>query len=239
VTTPDAGALVAQLGELARTQMPYAHAQALTTLAFDAQRASKLELARAMTLRNPFSAAGLQVVRAEKRDWPHQSAQLGIEQRRSYLIDHVLGAKRQGGRHGRAIPADESLRSPRGKVPKGKRPAVMIQRAGRRPGGRRKGAKTGQHRTPLPFLLYASKWGNEVIARRMGPERYPLLIVYAFKRDVTVRPEFDMIGHARDAVGANYERVYGQALARAIASAKSKGERKASTSRDQRIDRGT
>jgi hypothetical protein len=234
ITTPDAGARVAQFGELAERQLPYATAQALTTLAFDSQRAAKFELARAMTLRNPFSAAGLQVVRAEKRDWPDPSALLGIEERRSYLIDHVLGARRSGGSHGRAIPADE-LRNPRGRVARGKRPGALIARSGKRRSGRPKGARTGQRRAPLPFLLYSRKWGNEVLAKRMGAARYPLLIVYAFKRGVTIKPEFDMIATATEVVSANYQRVYGDAIGRAIATAKRKGERLVSISRDQRI----
>ena len=70
----------------------------------------------------------------------------------------------------------------------------------------------------------------------MGPERYPLLIVYAFKRGGSATLEFDMIATTEATVGANYQRVYGEAIGRAIATAKSKGERRVSTSRDQWID---
>jgi hypothetical protein len=235
----DAYLIASQFGAMAADQIPFASAQALTTLAFDAQRVEKSELARSLTLRNKFSQGGIQVNRAEKNDWPNQSAEVGIEEKRSYLIDHVTGGTRQGGSHGRAILADESMRNGRGRVPKALRPRAQLKWANKNPkGGRPKGAKTGQHSTPLPFLLHSSKWGNEVLAKRMGAERYPLLIIYAFKKGVSIKPEFDMVGIAERSVQGGYYAAYTKALKRAIASGKSKGDRKSSTSRDQRIDTG-
>ena len=66
--TSNANEVAKQFGDLAGRQLPYARAQAITDTAFVSQRANKLELAREMTLRNPFSAAGLQVVKARKAD---------------------------------------------------------------------------------------------------------------------------------------------------------------------------
>src|SRR5687768_13555724 len=107
----NADVIAASFGAMAADQIPFASAQALTSLAFDAQRANKSELARVMTLRNRFSQGGIQVNRAEKADWPNQQAEVGIDPRRSYLVDHVLGGSRTGGRHGRAILAEERLRN--------------------------------------------------------------------------------------------------------------------------------
>ncbi|MDI9240750.1 hypothetical protein QLQ15_17745 [Lysobacter sp. LF1] len=235
----NADVIAASFGVLASDQIPFASAQALTSLAFDGQRASKLELAQALTLRNRFSQAGIQVNRAEKGNWPNQQAEVGIDPRRSYLVDHVVGASREGGRHGRAILADERLRNARGRVAKKDRPRALLRWAGRsRQPGRPPGAQNGQQSTPLPFLIQSSKWGNEVLVRRSGPARYPLLIVYAFKRGVSIRPEFNMETVTAAAVQDGYYAAYTRALARAIASAKSKGERRASRSRDVRIDGG-
>lgn len=235
----NATVLAAAFGHLAADQIPFASAQALTTLAFNAQRALKSELVHSMTLRNKFSQTGIQVNRAEKSDWPDQAAEVGIEEKRSYLIDHVTGGTRQGGTHGRAILEDESLRNSSGRVIKSKRPAALIKKGGRSPkGGRPKGARNGQHSTPLPFLLYSSRWGNEVLAKRNGPERYPLEIIYAFRKGVTIKPDFNMRAIAEASVRHGYEAAFNKALRRAIASGKRRTERDASKSSGQGIPDG-
>lgn len=190
----NAAALAAALGDVAGTQIPFATARALTEIAFQAQRASKAELQQSFTVRNRFSASGIQVNPAERSDWPSAYAEVGIEERRSYLIDHVLGGKRQGGAHGRAILEQENLRSKSGRVPAGKRPKALIERAMRakRQADARAafGGKSKDKR--LPFLLHSSRWGNEVLAQRTGSERYPLRIIYAFRKGVSIRPQFGM-----------------------------------------------
>lgn len=230
--------LARTFGDIAESQLPYATAKALTDLAFQGQRESKTELRRAMNLRNPFSAGGIQVDPATKGQWPRPEAQVGIEERRSYLIDHVTGGKRQGGTHGRAIIEDETQRSSSGRVPASKRPAALVamaKKAKRKAdltaafGGRRRKGKA------LPFIFYSRKWGNEVLAIRMEKGRYPLRILYAFRKGVSIKREFEMDVAVRRTVQANYDRAFDKALRRAIGTAKGKGERGASSSRDQRI----
>lgn len=227
------------LGEVAREQIPYATAKALNDLAFDGMRAAKSELAQSMTLRNRFSQSGIQVNKADKHDWPNVQAEVGIEERRSYLIDHVTGGQREGGRHGRAILADTTLRNPRGRVPKRNRPGALIARSGkRRASGRRPGARDGQHSPALPFMIYSRRWGNEVLVRRLGTSRYPLEILYAFRKHVAIRREFEMDLAVQRQVQANYNRAFGKALQRALRTAKPRDERAASRSRGGIIERG-
>jgi hypothetical protein len=234
--TSNAKALALVMGGLARDQLPFASAQALTTLAFMGQRETKSELIESLTTRNRYSATGIQVNRAEKGDWPNQTAEVGIEKGRSYLIDHVTAGKRQGGTYGRAILEDESLRGSSGRIARKNRPGAMIKRAR---GGRRKGSKNGDQATPLPFIIQTtSKWNNEVLVRRQGPERYPLQILYAFKRGVAIKREFEMDVAVQLAVKGNYSQVLGKALAKAIASAKSKHERRTSGSAGGEIPSG-
>lgn len=237
----NASTLAAVLGDVAGEQIPFATARALTDVAFKTMRVEKSEMAKALELRNRFSQAGVQVNPAEKSDWPAIYAEVGIEERRSYLIDHITGGKRQGGTHGRAILEQENLRTRTGRVPRGKRPAALVAKAKRTKrqaelrdtfGGRRGKDKR------LPFLFYSRKWGNEVLAQRMGEERYPLRIIYAFKRGVTIRREFEMDVIAQREVGAHYYQAFNKALRRAIATGKSKAERQGSRSRDQLIDSG-
>lgn len=238
--TTNARLLAHVLGDVRGDQIPWATAKALTELAFTAQRAERSELARSMHLRNRFSQSGLQVNRAEKADWPATYAEIGIEERRSYLIDHVTGGKRQGGTHGRAILEDESLRSSGGRVPAGKRPAALIARAKRaQHQGRLNAAFGGKGRDKrLPFLFYSAKWGNEVLAQRTGDDRYPLRIIYAFRKGVSIKPEFHMHETAQRVVGLHYAQAFNQALRRAIAGAKDKAERGASRSRGVEIEDG-
>ncbi len=238
----NATALAQALGDFSASQVPFATAQALNTLAFQVQRVEKSEMARAMQLRNRFSQSGVQVNKAEKGDWPVIYSEVGIEERRSYLVDHITGGKRQGGTHGRAILEQESLRTGSGKVPGSKRPGAMIARIKRAKRqaelnrafqGRRKGRDKN-----LPFIFRARKWGNEVIAQRTGSDRYPLRIVYAFKRGVTIKREFEMDVIAEQEVRQGYYQAFDKALRRAIASGKSARERRLSTSRGVEIDSG-
>lgn len=233
--------LARTFGDIAKSQLPYATAKALTDLAFQGQRQSKTELRRAMNLRNPFSAGGIQVEKATKAQWPKTEALVGIEQRRSYLIDHVTGGNRQGGTHGRAIIEDETQRSSSGRVPSSKRPAALVAKAKKAKrkadltaafGGRRRKGKN------LPFLFYSSRWHNEVLAIRMEQGRYPLRILYAFRKGVSIKREFEMDLAVQRTVQANYDAAFNKALRRAIATGKDKAKRQSSESRDQRVDNG-
>lgn len=241
ITATTNGRLLAHvLGDVAGEQIPYATAKALTDVAFAVQRAEKSELARTFHLRNRFSQAGIQVNKAEKADWPATYAEVGIEERRSYLIDHITGGKRQGGTHGRAILEDEGLRTKGGRVPAGKRPGPLIAKAKR---AQRQahlaqafGGKTRDKR--LPFVFFSAKWGNEVLAQRTGEGRYPLRIIYAFKRGVTIKREFHMPEVGQRFVDAHYAQAFNRALRKAIASAKTRPERQGSSSRGVEIEDG-
>lgn len=66
------------LNGVARQQIPFATAQALTMTAKDAQRDLKAEAGRTMTLRNAHTARGIRIKRAEKRDgFGAMNAQVG------------------------------------------------------------------------------------------------------------------------------------------------------------------
>lgn len=238
IITTNATQLAHALGDVYGKEIPFATARALTDVAFGVQRVEKSEMARALTLRNKFSQSGVQVNPAERRDWPNTQAEVGIERRRSYLIDHVTGGKRPGGKHGRAILEQEDLRSKSGRIPSGKRPGAMIERAMRAKQAQKARRTRGGADKRLPFLFYSRKWGNEVLAQRTGAERYPLRIVYAFRKGVSIKREypFDLI--AGREVNRSYYAAFDRRLRQAIASGKDKGERADSTSRGIDIDSG-
>lgn len=237
----NAAQLAHALGDVYGKEIPFATARALTDVAFGVQRVEKSEMAQAMKLRNKFSQSGVQVNAAERSDWPAIHAEVGIEQKRSYLIDHVTSGTRQGGKHGRAILEQEGLRSGSGRVPAGKRPAALIAAAKRakQQGDLRKafGGRAGKDKR-LPFLFYSAKWGNEVLAQRTGDERYPLRIIYAFKRGVSIKREYPFDVIAQREVGRSYYAAFDKRLRQAIASGKSREERRGSDSRGVGIDSG-
>lgn len=218
------------LGGLAKQELPYASANALTSLAFMVQKAEKKELQHEFKLRNRYSINGVQVNKADKGAWPNIQSEVGVEKGRSYLIDHVFGATRQGGAHGRATP-DEKLRGANGRITKKNRPKALIKNMGTTPTGRKKGSVNGVHGDRLPFLVKTSgRTGNEVLVRRMGNDRYPLQILYAFKRNVKVKRVWEIDTIAAKTVAGNYYPLLNKALAKAIATAKPKAERSASMS---------
>jgi hypothetical protein len=218
--TSNAHALAHALGDVHGEQIPFATALALTEVAFNVQRQEKSEMARALELRNRFSQGGVQVSRAEKSDWPVTYAEVGIEQRRSYLIDHIAGGKRQGGSHGRAILEQADLRSGSGKVPAGKRPRAMIERAMRakRQAELNKAFGGKGKSKPAPFLLYSQQWGGELIMQRTGPGRDDIKTVYAFRKGVAIKREFEMDEIAQRVVGLTYHQAFNKAMRRAIKS---------------------
>jgi hypothetical protein len=229
ITTNLAG-LLAGLTDLQRQQIPFAAAVALTRVAGGVQDTERSELRDTMTLRNRWSASGVQMNRAEKRDFPQAFAEVGIEERRSYLIDHITGADRRAKDGGRvAIPDTEETfpsgsanirRSSSGRIPRGQQVRGLKRR------------KRGK-----PFTI-KGKSGNELLVRRTGNERYPLEILYAFQRSVKIDKTWNFEGIARREVGATYDREFGRALGQAIASAKTRAERQRSRSRGKIIGSG-
>lgn len=215
VITTNARECAAWVESKYRSQIPFATALALTDVAFKAQREVKTELAASMQLRNRFSASGIQVNPAEKGRLEDMQAEVGIEERRSYLIDHVLAGKRQGGRFGRAILEEESLRSGSGRVPKGKRPGALIAMANR---AKAKGQERGRGQAkPKPFLIYSQSWGGELLMQRNGGQ---LQVLYAFRKGVDIKRTFEMDTTARTVVAASYYAAFERAMGKAIRSAR-------------------
>lgn len=201
-------AMMAALSETARKQVPFASALALTTTAAEAMKAVRDEAEDTFTLRNRYTLRGIQTNRAEKRDWPNQKAEVGIEKGRDYLIDHALGGKRRGHiTHGRAIPVNvRRLKS--GKISKPQRPGRLLAKKGRK----------------QPFVIQGkhTRNGRDLIAVRTTARRYPVKILYAFQKGVNIRKEFMFEQEAEKRVGKVYNREFGRALAKAIATGKAK-----------------
>ena len=217
--TSNAKALAHAMGDFSGKQIPFATARALTDVAFMAQRKEKGDLGKHLHLRNRFSAGGIQVNPAEKGDWPHAYAEVGIDEKRSYLVDHVLGGKREGGTHGRAILEDESLRSGSGRVPAGKRPKALIERARRAARqAQLTGAFGGKAKAKVGGIVVidSAKWGGELVLQRMAAGKDGLKLLYAFRKGVTIKREVPFEQTAEQVVAREYRGAFYRRLEQAI-----------------------
>lgn len=208
VRTPNVPLLVAAMGEAATKAIPQATAKALTETAFEGMRAAKSELANSLTLRNRFSLAGIQVNKAdaEASAFGITAAEVGIEERRSYLVDHVLGKRRKPAQSPfKAIPNEDFIRrSKSGKVPGRQRPKAMLDRVGETTKGRR----------DRYILVYEPD--GESLFRYVKGQPEPQL-VYFFRKSVHIRKgTFDMVGAVQKRAQAVYDRHFVKALDRAM-----------------------
>lgn len=213
----NASQLAAILGGVAREQIPFATAQALTDVAFAGMQAAKSELEKSLTLRNRFSAAGIQVNRAEKSDWPNTAAEVGIEERRSYLIDHVTGKRRKPKESPfKAVPNPKVVkRSKSGKIPARMRPKRLLDRAGHR-------VKGAAHR----YIVSYESGGDEALWRYTKGDSTPELVYY-FTKTARIKDTFDMPGAVRKRAADVYDDAIFNRLTKAMASAKSRASKSA------------
>lgn len=169
-----------QLDRIRRDQLPFASALALTNLAAVGMRAGRQELETTLTLRNKFSASGIQTERAEKRDWPSQTSKVGIEERRSYLIDHILGAARKPLRSPfKGVPQTNVIkRTNGGKVPTRLRPKALLQQVGRKATKRNYGG------------FYLIKQGDRELLFKSFAGGRGSLLAYSFTKTAKIQKRF-------------------------------------------------
>lgn len=203
----DASQLAKQFGRVFAMEIPFAVALALTDLAFMGQKAAKAELAQSFTLRNRYSAGGIQVNRAEKLDWPHAQSEVGIDERRSYLIDHVLGKRRKPQRGPfKAVPDEDVVkRGSSGKVPAAMRPKALIKRIN---------AKGNRSKTPVRYVLSYQGKGEALMRFTQGSSEPEL--VYWFTRSAWIKKRFNMPDSVQRAVAGQYDSALIRAFERSI-----------------------
>jgi hypothetical protein len=128
-------AVVAALGDLARRQLPFATAVALTRVAVDSQAYARNRLAlyfpgpaKQGRSISPRLAKGIRVQAARKTDWPHPRALLGLLD--EFMAMHVIGGVKrpEGGASRVAVPTRLVVRTSQGKVPAGLKPRTLRAR---------------------------------------------------------------------------------------------------------------
>lgn len=138
-------------------QIPYALALAITEVANYSRDAVKSELPNHFTIRNNYTAKGIRVKRAEKRDYPNIHALVGSVDK--FMDDHDQGGDRPKKRKAFSFPYS-IRRAYKSLVPRRKWPGKLLgegQRSINR--GRPRGSKNGVRQAPKPFIL---KYGDFV-----------------------------------------------------------------------------
>lgn len=193
-----------QFARVPDKQLPYASALALTRVAAVGMREARVELGSDLVIRNAFSASGIQTNRAEKSDWPFQHAEVGIEERRDYLVDQVLGAQRKPQKAPfKGVPQTDVVpRGPSGKMPQSRRPGALIALAAQR-----------KRRAGVGYYL-VRQGGRELLFQRVRGAVSRL--AYAFAKKVGIEPKFKFEESVERAVRANYVRELTAAIDKAI-----------------------
>lgn len=214
--------IASKLGVFAEKQIPFATAQTLTVLAARGKKKVEKGMDKEFNLRNTFSKRGIQTNRAEKKAWPNCFSEVGVHEKRDYLIDHILGGTRKGNAsHGRAVIGADfagSARGVSGKVKKGKRPSALVARSKKRRKRRGRKAFVAKHRVPsLPFIIKSKRGANDLVVQRMGAgRRDELQLLYAFNQQVKIKESFDFDGYVQRVVKEDAAEVFYELLNRAM-----------------------
>lgn len=191
---------LAQLDDFAYKQVPFASALALTRIAQRVQKSSQSALSKYFTIRTPWVSKGIRIEPARKNDWPYQEAVVGSKD--PFMALQALGGVKKGLKQNVAIPI-------------GARPTKL----------------STTPRSMWPKKLLSSKKQHAFISkRRSAPaivqanpsDPRKLQVMYLLKPTVRMKARWPFESNATAIVQSQYDREFGAALARAIATAKSK-----------------
>lgn len=191
-TIPD---LERKLSALARSQVPFATALALTMTAVDARDQVREELPRRFTIRRPWVSRGIRTSRATKR-----RPEAAVWSRDEFMIAQETGATRRP--RGRSIALPRGIRrNVRQVVPRSRRPRRILE-------------------NPRTFIA-PLRGGDRGIFRRRGRKgRAPELLYRLESGAVRIRPRWEFEETVDQVVARRFERNFGRALARAIATSR-------------------
>ena len=184
--------------QIAKDQVPFATALALTRLAQRGQEAGRDRLSSEFKLRSRWVRNGLRIKRAEKRDWPNPVAIVG--HRDEYMVLHETGGMKRARGGGRVlIPTRLVRRTSAGRIRKRQRPAVLGPKLQEQPG------KFGARRL-------------ELMTRRARRDRRKIL--YLMRRRVRIRPRFRLTATVNGVAADHSGPIFEKALEAAIRSAR-------------------
>ncbi len=229
----DLDKVMAQLDDFARSQVPFASALALTTLAKKTQAAEKREMQTVFDRPTRFTLNSLFVRPASKKDWPKTQAVVWFRDfapkgtpAGDYLKPQIHGGSRKLKRSERAVQH-------RGLLPNGKYlyPSRAVKRD--RYGNLSKGQITkmlsnlqAQHDSYQNttdrgkiryFVAYEGKKPLGIYSLQSDGDLFPFMV---FGKKPTYKARYDFFGVAEGYMRKHYAKEFGRALGRAIASSK-------------------
>lgn len=194
----NANTVAAQLDEVGRKQIPFASALALTRTAQAGQAALRHDMPKHFTLRSTWVQRGIQVKSARKQDWPAQAAEVGT--RDEFMVMHTTGGTKTPYRaRALAIPGRTArTRTSTGRTKRSMQPRALL-------------------RKPNHFVFDGDN-GDAFIAKRMGDG--DLHVIWLLRRQVRIKRTWPFKQVATGAAQRAYDREFGAALARAMATAR-------------------
>ncbi len=192
------------LNDLARRQLPFATAVALTRVAVDSREEVARRLPHHFTIRGPRVARGVQVDPARKTDWPNPAARVGT--RDEFMALHVMGGvkRAQRGATHVAVPTRLIKRTATGAVPARLKP---------RPLRSRDDVFLEDRRIRRRFGARARL---DVPVRNLGGVGTYFTLV----REARIRPTWPMPTEVERVVGSTYEDHFHRELTAAVRSAR-------------------
>lgn len=190
----NAAAFKRSLGLFQRKQLPFATAGALTSTAFDAQRAVKRNLSRKFNLTNKFTISSVRVKKADKRTLTAKVFFMPIAAR--YMQRHETGGTKTPRGRSIAVPAGVK-KSARGKISKANRPRQILNK---------------------PGVFKATIGGQRGIYRRKRGK--PLEMLYALEPRVRIRARLDFGKTVAGVVNSRFPRNMRASFARALRTAR-------------------
>lgn len=124
----NAAQLSVMLRDFTFSQLPFATATALTRVAQDSREVVVRAMPQHFKIRSKRVLKTVRVERAEKRDWPHPAAKVGILDQ--FMAIHVTGGQKvpQKGAAHIAVPTSLVHRRPSGSIPPGMKPRALRDR---------------------------------------------------------------------------------------------------------------
>ena len=185
---------------VARDQVPFAMARALTRTAQDAQKDIKAELGSSFTLRNAHTARGIRITRAEKKDGFRMKSEVGsIDWYVKDQVDDRDSTRQPKAAKYRYIP--KGARSgKKGRIPKRLKPAAL---------------------TTLENVFWKPKAdGTALVYQRMGKTGSRLKLLYVAVPKQRIRPGFSFASKVRQTANRTLRRNLIRSMQSAIKSAK-------------------
>lgn len=186
-----------QLDALAREQLPFAFASALTKTAVAAQKQVQNRTRKAFHLHSEFIPKGIRIKPALKREiqrYGFTSSQvLTAPIVSNWMPLHETGEDKRSARGRKlAVPGAALLaqdpKTARGAMKASKKPGALLAKADK---ARARPKPPGKGRLPsLPFVMRGTRSGNTLIVQRYGRERGELRTLYQFQARASISPRW-------------------------------------------------